>query len=81
LGLIPDKSLPRSFLHSSDHYHFHRRGVPVLNLSTGYHADFHKVSDKISQIDFNKLKRVAQLMFLVGYELANRESLKPPQLE
>ncbi|MFW5831489.1 MAG: M20/M25/M40 family metallo-hydrolase, partial [Prolixibacteraceae bacterium] len=45
LGLIPDKSLPQCFLHSSDHYHFHSRGVPILNLSTGYHADFHKVSD------------------------------------
>jgi hypothetical protein len=49
--------------------------VPVLNISTGYHADYHKTSDVVSKINFDKLKRVADFCFLVGYEVANRNNL------
>jgi hypothetical protein len=73
LRLVPDKTLPPDFLHSSDHYSFYRKGVPILNYSTGYHADYHKVTDEISKINFDKMKKVAELCFLVGYEIANRE--------
>lgn len=71
LGLIPDYSLPGKFLHISDHYHFHRNQVPVLSLSTGYTADYHQPTDDVSRIRFDKMKRVAELCFLVGVELAN----------
>ncbi|MBT6999352.1 MAG: M20/M25/M40 family metallo-hydrolase [Prolixibacteraceae bacterium] len=73
LGIIPDKSLPPGFLRSSDHYYFHEKGVPILNYATGYHADYHKVSDEVSKINFDKIKRVADLCFLVGLEIANIE--------
>lgn len=72
LGLKLDKSLPDYFFRSSDHYHFHSRGVPILNLSTGYHADYHKVTDEVSRIRFNKVKRVAELSFWVGYKMAGK---------
>jgi hypothetical protein len=76
LDLIPDYSLPSSFLRSSDHFSFHRHGIPIINYSTGYHADYHKVTDKISRINFDKMKRVADLCFLVGIEIANREKIE-----
>ena len=76
LGLVPDKTLPGYFFRSSDHHHFHSRGIPVLNLSTGYHADYHKPSDEISKINFNKMERLGKLAFLTGFELANRVDLK-----
>jgi len=76
LGLIPDYSLPSNFLRSSDHFSFHNKGVPVLNYATGYHADYHKVTDEISRINFDKMKRVADLCFLVGLEIANRDNIK-----
>jgi len=72
LGLVPDKSLPDYFFRTSDHHHFHSRGIPVLNLSTGYHADYHKISDEVSRIRFDKIKRIAELCFWVGYEMANK---------
>ena len=72
LDLVPDKSLPDYFFRSSDHHHFHSREIPVLNLSTGYHADYHKVTDEISRIRFDKVKRVADLCILVGFEMANQ---------
>ena len=76
LELVPDKSLPERFFHSSDHHHFHSKGVPILNMATGYHADYHKVSDVVSRINFRKMQRVAQLTFLIGYELGNRQFTK-----
>ncbi len=76
LGLIPDYSLPSGFLRSSDHFSFHKNGVPILNFATGYHADYHKVTDEISRINFDKMKRVADLCFLVGLEIANQKKIK-----
>jgi Zn-dependent M28 family amino/carboxypeptidase len=79
LGLIPDYSLPPYFLRSSDHYSFHNKGVPIVNYATGYHADYHKVTDEISRINFDKMKRVADLCFLVGLEIANLNSIEKPE--
>lgn len=77
LGIVPDTSLPKArFLRSSDHYHFHKKGVPILNYATGYHADYHKVGDEVEKINFEKIKRVADLCFLVGYEIANLEQIE-----
>nr|WP_321484824.1 M20/M25/M40 family metallo-hydrolase [uncultured Draconibacterium sp.] len=77
LGLVPDTSLPKErFLRASDHYHFHKKGVPILNYSTGYHADYHKVGDEVEKINFEKIKRVADLCFLVGFDLANKEDIE-----
>lgn len=72
LGLKPDFSLPETFFRTSDHYHFHRNQVPVLNLSTGYTADYHKVADVAERIRFDKMRRVAELTFLTGFEIANQ---------
>jgi Zn-dependent M28 family amino/carboxypeptidase len=77
--LVPDYSLPSSFLRSSDHFSFHNKGVPILNLSTGYHADYHKVTDEISKINFDKMKRVADLCFIVGLEVANQKRIEIPK--
>lgn len=74
LGLNPDYSLPASFFNTSDHYHFHRNDVPVLNFSTGYSADYHKTTDEATRIRFDKMKRVAELCFLVGLEVANKKN-------
>ncbi len=77
LGLVPDYSLPKErFMSASDHYFFHLHGVPILNYATGYHADYHKVGDEVEKINFEKIKRVADLCFLVGNEVGNLENIK-----
>ncbi|NOR73676.1 MAG: M20/M25/M40 family metallo-hydrolase [Draconibacterium sp.] len=76
LGLIPDNSLPSNFLRSSDHFHFHNNGIPIINYATGYHADYHKIGDEVSKINFDKMKRVADLCFLVGLEIANQDKIE-----
>ncbi|MFV0591775.1 MAG: M28 family metallopeptidase [Draconibacterium sp.] len=75
LGLVPDTSLPDYFIRASDHYNFHKNGVPILNYATGYHADYHKVGDDVDKINFAKIKRVADLCFLMGLDIANRPEI------
>ncbi|MCE4563443.1 M20/M25/M40 family metallo-hydrolase [Maribellus sp. CM-23] len=75
MGLVPDTALPDYFLRVSDHYNFHKNGVPVLNYATGYHADYHQVGDDVDKINFDKLKRVAELCFWMGLDIANRQEI------
>ena len=76
LGLEPDTTLPNVFLRSSDHYCFHQKGVPIINYVVGYHAAYHTAGDVVEKINFAKMKRVTDLCFLVGLEVANREDVK-----
>ncbi|MCK3683868.1 M20/M25/M40 family metallo-hydrolase [Maribellus sp. YY47] len=75
LGLVADSSLPEYFIRASDHYNFHKSGVPILNYATGYHADYHRVGDEVDKINFEKIKRVAELCFLMGLDIANRNEI------
>jgi hypothetical protein len=42
----------------SDHDSFYRKGVPVLFLWTGYHADYHLPSDTADRINVAGMKRI-----------------------
>jgi len=44
----------------------------VLGVSTGLHEDYHRPSDEVDKIDYNKMKRVTQYCFLVAHKLANQ---------
>ena len=43
----------------SDHQSFYKRGVPVLMLFTGAHADYHKPSDTWDKVHYAGLARVS----------------------
>ena len=60
------------FYFRSDHYNFARKGVPVLFFFNGTHEDYHGRDDEVDRIDAEKAVRVSQLIFYLGYELANR---------
>jgi len=81
LQLVPDTSLPARFLSTSDHYSFHKNGVPIMNYATGYHADYHKAGDEVDKINFDKMKRVAELCFRMGMAVANEENIERKMAE
>ena len=60
------------FYFRSDHYNFARKGVPVLFFFNGTHEDYHGRDDEVDRIDAEKAARISQLIFYLGYELANR---------
>ena len=76
-SLTPDYSLndrdhPERLYYRSDHINFASKDVPVLFFSTGIHTDYHTVRDTYDKIDFDKLYAVTKLVFILGYEIANR---------
>lgn len=76
-----DPNHPKRVYYRSDHYNFARHGVPVLFFTTGEHEDYHQVTDDIEKIDFGKMRRVAQMAFLTGWQVANQaKRVKPVEL-
>ncbi|HJU65265.1 MAG TPA: M28 family peptidase [Gemmatimonadaceae bacterium] len=62
---------PEQIYFRSDHYNYAKHGIPIIFFTTGLHDDYHKVSDEVSKIDFDKLANVAALMRDVGLAVGN----------
>jgi hypothetical protein len=37
------------------------------------HADYHRETDEVEKIDFNKMEKIARLVLYTAWELANRQ--------
>lgn len=64
----------------SDHLPYARAGVPALMYSTNLHQDYHTARDNPDRIDFPKLTRMTQWMYLTGWIVGNakdRPTLDP----
>ena len=57
----------------SDHYSYAAKGVPVIFFTTGLHRDYHYVTDEVDKIVFEKISRIAQLVYTTGWRLANND--------
>lgn len=55
----------------SDHYSFASRGVPVAFTFSGFHADYHRPTDTIEKINYDKIANTAKLFYLTAFEAAN----------
>ena len=63
----------------SDHLPYAEACVPAVEYSTNLHPDYHTPRDKPANIDYAKLARMAQWMYLTGWFVANAD--KRPALE
>ncbi len=68
-----DESDPNRFYYRSDHYNFAKNDIPVIFYFSGTHEDYHKPTDDVEKIDFEKLERTTKLVFYTAWEIANRE--------
>src|SRR5690606_24886850 len=57
----------------SDHYNFARHGVPIAFFFTGFHRDYHQVTDTVEKINFGKLARVIRYVYAIAFELAQMD--------
>ncbi len=64
---------PNRYYYRSDHYNFARKGIPAIFFFNGVHADYHRATDTVEKINFEKMAKVGQLIFHTAWELANRE--------
>lgn len=61
------------FYYRSDHYNFAKNGIPVAFFFNGVHEDYHRPTDDVEKIEFNKLEKRAKLVFYLAWDLANRD--------
>jgi hypothetical protein len=45
----------------------------VIFYFGGLHEDYHKPTDDVEKIDFNKLEKISRFVYLTAWELANRK--------
>jgi hypothetical protein len=66
-----DPADPQSIYTRSDHYSYAVKGIPIIFYTTGLHRDYHQPSDSVEKIEFEKMARIAQLVYATGARLAN----------
>ncbi len=64
---------PNRFYYRSDHYNFAKNNIPVIFYFNGTHEDYHQHTDTVDKINFDKIKKITQLIFYTTWDLANRD--------
>lgn len=62
---------PNQFYYRSDHYNFAKYDVPVIFYFNGVHDDYHKPTDTIDKIEFDKMQKITRLVFYTAWNVAN----------
>ena len=69
-----EESDPNRYYYRSDHYNFAEKGIPSVFYFNGTHEDYHRASDTIEKINFEKMEKIAKLVFHTAWEIANRDN-------
>jgi len=64
---------PNRYYYRSDHYNFAEKGIPAIFFFSGTHIDYHRPTDTVEKIEFEKMETIARLVFYTTWELANRD--------
>lgn len=64
---------PNRFYYRSDHYNFAKKGIPSVFYFSGTHKDYHRTTDTVEKIMFDKMEKITHLIFYTSWELANRD--------
>ncbi|MBH8558483.1 M28 family peptidase [Hymenobacter negativus] len=70
---------PEGWYFRSDHLPYARLGIPAIMYTSLLHVDYHTPRDEARRIDYAKLTRMTQWMYLTGWAVANRTA--PPARE
>ena len=68
---------PEGWYFRSDHVPYAERRVPALFFSSNLHNDYHTPRDEPKTIDYGKLTRITQWMYMTGW-LAGNAVVRPP---
>ncbi len=70
---------PNQFYRRSDHWHFGRKRVPFVFFFTGVHEDYHRPSDEVHKIRFDKMAKIVRTMYASAIMVANAD--QPPVVD
>jgi Zn-dependent M28 family amino/carboxypeptidase len=66
-----DPNNPERIYFRSDHWNYAKHGIPIIFYFDGTHVDYHKPTDTVNKIDFNKMTEITRLVFETGWRIAN----------
>jgi hypothetical protein len=66
-----DRDSANSVLFRSDQYPFLQHDIPAVWWFTGFHPDYHQVSDTVEKINFEKMVKILKLAYASGFEFAD----------
>ena len=76
LGLKLDYKMdtrdPGHWFARSDHFWFATRGIPQVLFNTGAQADYHTENDTWDRINYPKMQKIIQLIFLTAAQVADQ---------
>lgn len=55
----------------SDHYSYAAKGIPIVFVFTGLHADYHANTDSADKINYEKMSRIGQFVHEIGMRVGN----------
>lgn len=64
---------PNQFYRRSDHWNFAKHNVPFIFYFTGTHEDYHGVGDEPHKVDYERMEKIARLIFGTTWQLANQD--------
>lgn len=66
-----DPKDPNRFFFRSDHFNYAQKGIPIIFYFDGVHEDYHRVSDEVQKIDFNKMEKVTRTVYETLWAVSN----------
>jgi hypothetical protein len=67
-----DPNDPNRYYYRSDHYNYAKKRIPVVFFFDYMTDDYHKPTDTVEKINFEKIRKVATLTYHIALEVANR---------
>ena len=61
-----------NLLKRSDHWCFLKVGIPSVFFFTGFHPDYHRPSDTVDKINYEKMEKILKLLYLTTWEIADQ---------
>jgi len=66
-----DRDASNNVLFRSDQYPFLQHDIPAVWWFTGFHPDYHQITDTVEKINFEKMAKILKLAYISGFEFAD----------
>ncbi len=66
-----DEDAALNIYQRSDQFPFSLHAIPAVWWFTGFHPDYHQVTDTVEKINFAKMEKIVRLAYLAGLAMAN----------
>jgi hypothetical protein len=62
---------PQRIYYRSDHYNYAKKGIPIVFFYDYMKEDYHKHTDEVHKINFEKIRKTAILVYNIAKKVAN----------